>query len=190
VLVKAEMRQLLVGPAQLERCITDLRTTMCHYNSEADVEDRLADYDERGDYDDHTTAASRLEAPSSSAPISDNSVDDDGPLDTYFSRDAQCDDGRDIEGVSGSYNNRHESTVAAGTAGGDGATGDDLAAAVETVHDLGHHAANANTAPTAAAAQTDRGGAEMAAKADPEMISPAGSDALRPMDVDVANYGT
>ena len=42
VLVKAEMRQLLVGPAQLERCIADLRTTMCHYSSEADLEDNAA----------------------------------------------------------------------------------------------------------------------------------------------------
>ena len=79
VLVKVEMRQLLVGSAQLERCIADLRTTMCHYSSEVDLGDRMADYDERDDYDDHTTAASRLEAPSTSVPVFDSSVDDDGP---------------------------------------------------------------------------------------------------------------
>ena len=62
--------------------------------------------------------------------------------------------------------------MAAGTAGGDGATGDDLAAAAEIVQDSGHDIASANNAPTVAAAATDRGGAEMAAAVDPEVLPP------------------
>ena len=76
------MRQLLVDPAQLERCIADLRTTMCHYSSEADLEDRMDDYDEQ------TVAAYRLEEPSSTVSASNSSLEDYGDEDTYFSRGA------------------------------------------------------------------------------------------------------